>query len=137
MSGSMALAAARRRRVNVIEQPPLQRNRQNQNPVNTNVNVNVNNNKENEKIMVTPLTIMKQHHNEILNIKEEIKKINDTKDNFDYKENYDTLLKEFMEMKKTIVKLQSFIMDIDIEIKKLKETKNTVLIEEDDLSNTD
>ena len=139
----MALAAARRRRVNVIEQPPPQRNRQNQNPANTNVNVNVNNNKENEKIMVTPLTIMKQQHNEILNIKEEIKKINDTKDNFDYKENYDNLLKEFMEMKKTIVKLQSFIMDTDIEIKKLKETKElketkkTVLIEEDELSNTD
>lgn len=129
MSGSMALAAARRRRVNVIEQPPVQQ-RQTTQPVQTNDN----------KTLVTPLTIMKQHHNDILSIKEDIKNIKNITGSFNYEEGYNNLLKEVMEMKKTIVKLQSFIMDTDSELKKLKETKNNIVVEEDDeddLSTTD
>lgn len=129
MSGSMALASARRRRVNVVEQPPIQQ-RQAAQPVQTNDN----------KTLVTPLTIMKQHHNDILSIKEDIKNIKNVTSTFNYEEGYNNLFKEVIEMKKTIVKLQSFIMDTDSELKKLKDSKINISVEEDDeddLSNTD
>lgn len=131
MSGSMALAAARRRRVNVIDTPPPP-------PTPRRVNEQVQSN--DNKIMVSPLTIMKQHHNEILNIKEEIKSIKDTSETFNYKEGYNTLLKDITEMKKTMVKLQSFILDTDNEIKKLKENKlnrENENDDDDDLSKND
>ena len=131
MSGSMALAAARRRRVNVIDTPPPP-------PTPRRVNEQVQSN--DNKIMVSPLTIMKQHHNEILTIKEEIKSIKDTSETFNYKEGYNTLLKDITEMKKTMVKLQSFILDTDNEIKKLKENKlnrENENDDDDDLSKND
>ena len=131
MSGSMALAAARRRRVNVIDTPPPP-------PTPRRVNEQVQSN--DNKIMVSPLTIMKQHHNEILNIKEEIKSIKDTSETFNYKEGYNTLLKDITDMKKTMVKLQSFILDTDNEIKKLKENKlnrENENDDDDDLSKND
>ena len=127
----MALAAARRRRVNVIDTPPPP-------PTPRRVNEQVQSN--DNKIMVSPLTIMKQHHNEILNIKEEIKSIKDTSETFNYKEGYNTLLKDITEMKKTMVKLQSFILDTDNEIKKLKENKlnrENENDDDDDLSKND
>lgn len=130
MSGSMALAAARRRRVNGNDAPPP--------PVPTSRRVNEKVQSNDNKVMVSPLTIMKQHHNEILNIKEEIKTIKDNSETFNYKEGYTTLLKDITEMKKTMVKLQSFILDTDNEIKKLKENKlNRENDDDDNLSNND
>lgn len=128
MSGSAALASARRRRVNAVEQVSNVPQKQ---PIQTPQT-------NNDKILVSPLTIMKHHHNEILAIKEQINQLknNDNTDSFNYEEGYNNLTKEVTEMKKIIVKLQSFVMDTDKEIKKLKEKKN-VIIEEDDLSNND
>lgn len=128
MSGSAALASARRRRVNAVEQVSITPEKQPRQTPQTN----------NDKILVSPLTIMKHHHNEILAIKEQINQLknNDNTDSFNYEEGYNNLTKEVTEMKKIIVKLQSFVMDTDKEIKKLKEKKN-VIIEEDDLSNND
>lgn len=131
MSGSAALASARRRRVNAVEQVSITPEKQpRQTPQTPQTN--------NDKILVSPLTIMKHHHNEILAIKEQINQLknNDNTDSFNYEEGYNNLTKEVTEMKKIIVKLQSFVMDTDKEIKKLKEKKN-VIIEEDDLSNND
>lgn len=132
MSGSAALASARRRRVNAVEQVSNVPQKQ---PTQTNQTNQTNN----DKILVSPLTIMKHHHNEILAMKEQINQLknNDNTDSFNYEEGYTNLTKEVTEMKKIIVKLQSFVMDTDKEIKKLKETKNKVIIEEDDLSNND
>lgn len=131
MSGSAALASARRRRVNAVEQVSNVPQKQ---PIQTPQTPQTNN----DKILVSPLTIMKHHHNEILAIKEQINQLknNDNTDSFNYEEGYNNLTKEVTEMKKIIVKLQSFVMDTDKEIKKLKEKKN-VIIEEDDLSNND
>ena len=71
MSGSAALASARRRRVNSVEQVsnvPQKQPTQTPQP-------------NNDKVLVSPLTIMKHHHNEILAMKEQINQLKNNTDN--------------------------------------------------------
>lgn len=105
MSGSSALSAARRRRAST-------------NDVNENFIPNENLNKD--KINISELEILKLHHNEIINIKKVINTINLKKDD----EPLEDTKKDILEIKKTLMKLQSFMIDFDNDLKKIKNKIN-------------
>jgi hypothetical protein len=136
MSGTAALAAARKRRAN--PQPNVSNSIMNSN-TNSNINSNMNSNQklgsnsnENDTEFpkaTNPAMLLMQHNiliqrlqKEVLELKAETKdlkpKTNET--GLDYKTEYLGLLEEMKEMKKVLLKVQSFSMETNLEVMKLK-----------------
>lgn len=139
MSGTAALAAARKRRAN--PQPNVNSN-SNSNSYSTNTassNVSiVGNDKEEFPKATNPAMLLMQHNmliqrlqKEVLELKAEAKETKELKtsksNDIDYKSEYLGLLEEMKEMKKVLLKVQSFSMETNLEVMKLKrisESKN-------------
>jgi hypothetical protein len=133
MSGTAALAAARKRRAN--PQPNVSNSNMNSN-INSNMNSNqklgsntIENDKEEFPKATNPAMLLMQHNiliqrlqKEVLELKAETKelkpKMNET--GLDYKTEYLGLLEEMKEMKKVLLKVQSFSMETNLEVMKLK-----------------
>jgi hypothetical protein len=141
MSGTAALAAARKRRAN--PQPNVNSN---SNSYSTNMNANtssnvsnsiVGNDKEEFPKATNPAMLLMQHNmliqrlqKEVLELKADSKETKESKtksNDIDYKSEYLGLLEEMKEMKKVLLKVQSFSMETNLEVMKLKrisESKN-------------
>ena len=141
MSGTAALAAARKRRAN--PQPNVNSN---SNSYSTNMNANtssnvsnsiVGNDKEEFPKETNPAMLLMQHNmliqrlqKEVLELKADSKETKESKtksNDIDYKSEYLGLLEEMKEMKKVLLKVQSFSMETNLEVMKLKrisESKN-------------
>ena len=129
MSGTAALAAARKRRAN--PQPNVSYTNPNSMNTNTSSNVSnsiVGNDKEEFPKATNPAMLLMQHNmliqrlqKEILEIKAESKETLKSKgSDIDYKSEYLGLLEEMKEMKKVLLKVQSFSMETNLEVMKLK-----------------
>ena len=129
MSGTAALAAARKRRAN--PQPNVTSNSisNSTNAASSNVsNSIVGNDKEEFPKATNPAMLLMQHNllirrlqKEVLELKAESKETNTSKSNdIDYKSEYLGLLEEMKEMKKVLLKVQSFSMETNLEVMKLK-----------------
>lgn len=132
MSGTAALAAARKRRAN--PQPNVNSN-SNSNSYSTNANTNgssnvsiVGNDKEEFPKATNPAMLLMQHNmliqrlqKDVLELKADSKETKSSKSNdIDYKSEYLGLLEEMKEMKKVLLKVQSFSMETNLEVMKLK-----------------
>ena len=125
MSGTAALAAARKRRAN----PPP-----NSNYTPPSTPSNMASIKEEEVPKATnPAMLLMQHNmliqklqKEVTELKAESKSLKDFKDfskaDTDYKTEYLGLLEEMKEMKKVLLKVQSFSMETNLDVMKLKRT---------------
>jgi hypothetical protein len=135
MSGTAALAAARKRRANPQ-------------PVSSNSNVsnisNVSNKtgefKEEIPKATNPAMLLMQHNmliqrlqKEVLELKTEAKETKESKtsksNDIDYKSEYLGLLEEMKEMKKVLLKVQSFSMETNLEVMKLKRIADSKVTE--------
>lgn len=156
MSGTAALAAARKRRA--TPQPITgqfsqfnqsnssgQSNQSNQSNSSNSVNVNsLNSIKEELPKATNPAMLLMQHNiliqklqKDINDLKSQIKAENDLKPKgpeTDYKEEYLGLLEEMKEMKKVLLKVQSFSMETNLEVMKLKRLCESEKNERVDLS---
>jgi len=131
MSGSAALASARRRRAipqkpenEIIEPPKLSTPVQNQQ----------------SQIAVNPTTLLIKHNqvlgglqNDIESLKRQLINIKvpevspDDKTNVEYyKVQHNLLLDEMREVKKTLLKVQTFAMETNLELMKLKRTMRPI-----------
>jgi hypothetical protein len=133
MSGTAALAAARKRRANPQPNgngnytPPTS-------PATSNLKSNMPPIKEEELPKATNPTMLLMQHNifiqklqkEVSELKAESKSLKDFKDlskaDTDYKSEYLGLLEEMKEMKKVLLKVQSFSMETNLDVMKLKRT---------------
>ena len=123
MSGTAALAAARKRRAN--PQPNQPQNQPNQ-PQNQNLSTI----QEDPPKMGNPALLLMQHQVIVQRLQKEIAelktsiadlKVSKEKDEKDsYKTEYLGLLEEMKEMKKVLLKVQSFSMETNLEVMKLK-----------------
>jgi hypothetical protein len=126
MSGTAALAAARKRRAN--PQPTNSFN-----PSNPSNSVNSSNSYSNQPIKeeevpkaTSPAMLLMQHNVFIQKMQKDINELkaeNELKPKgpeTDYKEEYLGLLEEMKEMKKVLLKVQSFSMETNLEVMKLK-----------------
>lgn len=124
MSGTAALAAARRRRANPANAP-------NSNTIsNQTVREEVKNIKEEIPKINNPTALLMQHHSLINKMQKEINEIKENsrentlkenaKDDLNYKTEYLGLLEEMKEMKKVLLKVQSFSMETNLDVMKLK-----------------
>jgi hypothetical protein len=97
--------------------------------------------------VTSPLMLLLQHkqlinqlHNDIADLKEEVNLINQTNqmnqkttdpnDVAYYKKQYETLLNEFSELKKVLVKVQTFSMETNLEMLQLKRLLKTSQVEQ-------
>ena len=131
MSGSAALASARRRRAipqkpehEIIEPPTLSPPVQNQQ----------------SQVSVNPTTLLIKHNqvlgglqNDIDALKKQLTNIKipevspDDKSNVEYyKTQHNVLLDEMREVKKTLLKVQTFAMETNLELMKLKRTMRPI-----------
>ena len=132
MSGTAALAAARKRRANPQpNQPQFQNQNQNMNQnMNQNQNKNLSSIQEEPPKMGNPALLLMQHQvivqrlqKDIIELKATIGDLKVSKENQEkdsYKTEYLGLLEEMKEMKKVLLKVQSFSMETNLELMKLK-----------------
>ena len=122
MSGTAALAAARKRRAN--PQP-------NVNPVPTNTQrptTNLAPIDEEFPKATNPAMLLIQHNKMIQTLQKEVNELKELKPKgpeTDYKTEYLGLLEEMKEMKKVLLKVQSFSMETNLEVMKLKRIADT------------
>jgi len=137
MSGSAGLASARRRRAGPTNSPNMHENNvieRTTEPVNTNAMNPMN-----------PLAVLLKHNELINSLMLEVKQIKEqvallsvkpdtnNKESVDYfKQQYSSLLEEMKETKKTLLKIQTFSMETNIEVMKLKRTQSEPSIESDE-----
>ncbi len=126
MSGTAALAAARKRRAN--PQPNVTSNSYSNTNTSSNVsNTIVGNDKEEFPKATNPAMLLMQHNmliqrlqKEVLELKAEAKETKESKNSksndIDYKSEYLGLLEEMKEMKKVLLKVQSFSMETNLEV---------------------
>ena len=120
MSGSAGLASARRRRAGQPNIPnSLNKEIQDRNiPPNTSTNTSP----------VDPLALLLKHNElikkvfqEVAALKSDVKPIETDKESIEYfKQQYISLLEEMKEIKKTLLKIQTFSMETNLEVMKLK-----------------
>jgi hypothetical protein len=131
MSGTAALAAARKRRAN--PQPTSgqfsQSNQSSSSSQSNQSNQSLNTIKEEIPKATNPTMLLMQHNVFIQKLQKDINEIKaENKANSekpkgpetDYKEEYLGLLEEMKEMKKVLLKVQSFSMETNLEVMKLK-----------------
>jgi hypothetical protein len=132
MSGSAALASARRRRAipqkpenEIIEPPKLSQPSQPQ---------------SGQQVAVNPTTLLIKHNQvlgglqtDIEDLKKQLNNIkvpdispNDKNNVEYYKNQHNVLLDEMREVKKTLLKVQSFAMETNLELMKLKRTMKPI-----------
>jgi len=125
MSGTAALASARRRRAipqkpeqNEVIEPPKQLSQQQQQPLAANPMMLLL--KHNQQLAAMQAEIDQLKNTvELLNIP----KIKDDKESLEYyKSQHLILLEEMREVKKTLLKVQTFSMETNLELMKLKKT---------------
>ncbi len=135
MSGTAALAAARKRRAN--PQPNVSSNSGSNSSSNS---TNVSNKVDSELPKATnPAMLLMQHNmliqrlqKDILELKSDVKEKSNSKSNdIDYKSEYLGLLEEMKEMKKVLLKVQSFSMETNLEVMKLKRITESKVTESD------
>ena len=127
MSGTAALAAARKRRAN--PQPTSNSTTQNYNS-NSNSTSMTSIKEEGELPKATnPAMLLMQHNILIQKLQKEVNELKESKKNdlkpkgdTDYKTEYLGLLEEMKEMKKVLLKVQSFSMETNLDVMKLKRT---------------
>ena len=132
MSGTAALAAARKRRATPQPNSPTTSNP-------TNSRVNQNSNQSNQNILTpidedfpkatNPAMLLMQHNKMIQRLQKEINELKELKPKgpeTDYKLEYLGLLEEMKEMKKVLLKVQSFSMETNLEVMKLKRVTDTI-----------
>jgi len=130
MSGTAALAAARKRRANPQNVNP--------NSINSNANSNMNSNinstnsntnvefKEELPKATNPAMLLMQHNMLIQRLQKDIAELKEKQaqtsksESIDYKSEYLGLLEEMKEMKKVLLKVQSFSMETNLEVMKIK-----------------
>jgi hypothetical protein len=128
MSGTAALAAARKRRAN----PPPNPNGNYTPPPSPSISKSITPIKEEELPKATnPAMLLMQHNMLIQKLQKEVAELkiqsNSLKDlnpkvDTDYKSEYLGLLEEMKEMKKVLLKVQSFSMETNLDVMKLKRT---------------
>lgn len=135
MSGTAALAAARKRRAN--PQPNVNSNSNSYSTNAASSNTIVGNDKEEFPKATNPAMLLMQHNmliqrlqKDILELKAETKELKPKGNEIglDYKSEYLGLLEEMKDMKKVLLKVQSFSMETNLEVMKLKrisESKNS------------
>ena len=142
MSGTAALAAARKRRAN--PQPNVNSNSYS-NTSNSNLNSNSNSIvgssdfKEELPKATNPAMLLMQHNmliqrlqKDITELKAETKeKTKGSETGVDYKTEYLGLLEEMKEMKKVLLKVQSFSMETNLEVMKLKRISESRIADTD------
>jgi hypothetical protein len=144
MSGTAALAAARKRRAN--PQPNVTSNAYSNANTSSNSSSNVSNSivgndKEEFPKATNPAMLLMQHNmliqrlqKEVLELKAEAKETKDSKtksNDIDYKSEYLGLLEEMKEMKKVLLKVQSFSMETNLEVMKLKRISESKVTDSD------
>lgn len=113
MSGTAALASARRRRAGGTQ--PSER---------------MPTTPETPKVMLSPIDILKHHDKQLTLLKKEVDELKTqpppataTSSDIDfYKQKYSSLLSEMTEMKTTFVKMQTFCMEINMKVDKMKQS---------------
>jgi len=149
MSGTAALAAARKRRANPQPNQPVS-NQYSSSNLNPNPNpatkLNGSNglNTINESISeefpkaTNPAMLLLQHNMLIQRLQKEVAQLKENNKpkgpETDYKSEYLGLLEEMKEMKKVLLKVQSFSMETNLEVMKLKRNVNETTNEKIDLS---
>jgi len=131
MSGTAALAAARKRRANPQPNQP--------NSPNPNVNTKTNLAPIDEEIpkATNPAMLLLQHNKLIQNLQKDVNELKELKPKgpeIDYKSEYLGLLEEMKEMKKVLLKVQSFSMETNLEVMKIKRITDTLNTTKMDLS---
>ena len=122
MSGTAALAAARRRRAGGANTSPQPMSK----PTSPQ-----------QKVSLNPVQILQQHDKQIFvltNEFNEIKKKNVPVTNEDiefYKDKYNTLLSEMTEMKTNFVKMQTFCMETNMKVEAMNKRLDSNLEEND------
>jgi hypothetical protein len=115
MSGTAALASARRRRAGGTPQPAER----------------LPSTPESPKVLLTPIDILKHHDKQLTILKKELDELKNqtqpvvsaTSSDIDfYKQKYSSLLSEMTEMKTTFVKMQTFCMEINMKVDKMKQS---------------
>jgi hypothetical protein len=143
MSGTAALAAARKRRANPQPNQPNQLNQPNQpnqpNPATKTNGINTINDSISEEFpkATNPAMLLLQHNMLIQRLQKEVAQLKENKPKgpeTDYKSEYLGLLEEMKEMKKVLLKVQSFSMETNLEVMKLKRNVNEIPSEKMDLS---
>ena len=117
MSGSAGLASARRRRAGQANPPNSPNKEINDKPA------NIPNNGQ-----VDPLALLLKHNELIKKVFQEVallksneKPVDTDKESIEYfKQQYTSLLEEMKEIKKTLLKIQTFSMETNLEVMKLK-----------------
>jgi len=117
MSGSAGLASARRRRAGQANPPNSPNKEINDKPS------NIPNNGQ-----VDPLALLLKHNELIKKVFQEVallksneKPVDTDKESIEYfKQQYTSLLEEMKEIKKTLLKIQTFSMETNLEVMKLK-----------------
>jgi hypothetical protein len=122
MSGTAALAAARKRRAN--PQPNVSTS---SSISNTYTSSNSSNSKEEDVPKATnPAMLLMQHNMLLQRLQKEVAELKlkdlNPKEETNYKAEYLGLLEEMKEMKKVLLKVQSFSMETNLEVMKLKRT---------------
>ena len=136
MSGTAALAAARKRRAN--PQPNVNSNSYSTNASSNVSNTIVGNDKEEFPKATNPAMLLMQHNMLIQRLQKDILELKaETKDlkpkgneiGLDYKSEYLGLLEEMKDMKKVLLKVQSFSMETNLEVMKLKRISESKITE--------
>ena len=134
MSGSAGLASARRRRAGPTATVP------------TKENIVVEQKVDSPTMAPTnPLAVLLKHNELIKVLTQEVAKLKEevanlkvkpdpaNKDNVEYfKQQYSSLLEEMKETKKTLLKIQTFSMETNIEVMKLKRPQVDISVETDE-----
>ena len=134
MSGASALAAAKRRRAVPTEpaRPTTVQSKQNQlpKPVQTEPVVSSNT----QASAQNPLQLLIQHEQRLIDLENGLEKLNITEKKTDtltpdslqyFKSQQELLSQEFQELKKIIIKVQTFSMETNLELLKIKKTLKT------------
>ena len=130
MSGTAALAAARKRRAN--PQPNVNPTSSSSN-VNSNVKPNLTPIDEEFPKATNPAMLLIQHNKMIQNLQKDLNELKELKPKgpeTDYKSEYLGLLEEMKEMKKVLLKVQSFSMETNLEVMKLKRITDTMNVKD-------
>jgi hypothetical protein len=137
MSGTAALAAARKRRAN--PQPNIAQTNSNNNS-NSTSKTNLAPIDEEFPKATNPAMLLIQHNKIIQKLQKDVNDLKDLKElkpkgpEIDYKSEYLGLLEEMKEMKKVLLKVQSFSMETNLEVMKLKRITDTINTSKIDLS---
>jgi len=138
MSGSAGLASARRRRAGPPNTPNM--------PENTVVERTPQSAPTNNMNPMNPLAVLLKHNELIVSLTKDVAELKEqvalltnvkpdtnNKESVDYfKQQYSSLLEEMKETKKTLLKIQTFSMETNMEVMKLKRNPTVQILESEE-----